>query len=55
MMVDTFDPDMLCFHTKLDDEDEFEAMQIRPYSGNTSWLKKKFLNLTSSDWYTTSQ
>ncbi len=45
MMADAFDPDMLCFHTQQDDEDEFEAMQMRPYGGNTSWLKKKIPSL----------
>jgi hypothetical protein len=55
MMTDVFDPDMLCFHTQLDDEDEFETMQMRPYSGNPSWLQHKFPSLTSSDWYTASQ
>jgi hypothetical protein len=30
-------------------------MQMKPYSGNTSWLNKKIPNLTGSDWYTASQ
>ena len=54
MMVDAFDPDMLCFQTQLNDEDEFEAMQMRPYSGNPVWLQRKLPSLTSSDWYTAS-
>ena len=44
MMVDVFDPDMLCFQTQLND-DEFEAMQMRPYSGNPLWLRENFLAL----------
>ena len=48
MMVDAFDPDMLCFQTQLNDEDEFEAMQMRPYSGNPLWLERKLPSLTSS-------
>ena len=45
MMVDAFDPDILCFQTQLNDEDEFEAMQMRPYSGNPLWLRENFLAL----------
>jgi hypothetical protein len=54
MMTDVFNPDMICFHTQLNVEDEFEAIQMRPYSWNPSWLKKKILSLTKSDWYTAS-
>ena len=54
MMVDVFDPDMLCFQTQLNDEDEFESMQMRPYSGNPVWLQRKLPSLTNSDWYTSS-
>jgi hypothetical protein len=54
MMADDFDPDMFCFNTKQDDDDEFHTMQLRPYSGNLLWMRNKLPNLTSSDWFTTS-
>ena len=55
MMADAFDPDMLCFYTQQDEEDEFETMPLRPYSVLLSWLKKKLPSLTDSDWYTASK
>jgi hypothetical protein len=43
-MSDDFTPDMFCFqmgHASLQEkDDEFENMQMKPYSGNMDWLKK---------------